>query len=64
METIAKAICRQEGIDGQTIQPLTGGQVNAVFLVDGKHIVRIGAREDAEQRLARETTLLQTLVTF
>jgi len=50
MENIVKAICRKEGIPCQSIQVLSGGQVNAVFLVDGKHVLRIGAREDAGGR--------------
>lgn len=62
MENVVKAICRKEGITCQTIQVLSGGQVNAVFLVDGKQIIRIGAREDAGPRLERETTILQNLV--
>jgi serine/threonine protein kinase len=61
MENIVKAICRKEGIPCQTIQVLSGGQVNAVFLVDGKQILRIGAREDAGPRLEREAILLQNL---
>ncbi|RPJ40251.1 MAG: hypothetical protein EHM21_14980, partial [Chloroflexi bacterium] len=61
MENIVKAICRKEGIPCQSIQVLSGGQVNAVFLVDGKHVLRIGAREDAGPRLERETILLQNL---
>ena len=61
MENVVKAICRKEGITCQTIQVLSGGQVNAVFLVDGKHILRIGAREDAGTRLERETIILQNL---
>ena len=62
MENVVKAICRKEGISCQTIQVLSGGQINAVFLVDGKQIIRIGAREDAGRRLERETILLQNLV--
>jgi len=61
MEQIVKAICRKESIPCQTLRVLTGGQVNAVFLVDGNYVVRIGAREDAAQRLAHETDLLQRL---
>lgn len=61
MEKTVTAICRKEGIPCQTIQVLTGGQVNAVFLVDGKYVVRIGAREDAKQRLEYETGILQRL---
>ena len=61
MEKIVKAICRKEGIPCQTVKILSGGQINAVFLVDGKRILRIGTTEDAEQRLERETNLLQNL---
>ncbi len=61
MEDIVRAICRKEGIPCQTIQALSGGQVNAVFQVDGTYIVRIGAREDAGPRLEREAILLQNL---
>lgn len=61
MENIVKMICRKERIACQTIQSLTGGQVNNVFLVDGKYVVRIGAREDSGRRLERETHILQSL---
>ncbi len=61
MENLVKAICRKEGIPCQAIQALSGGQVNAVFLADGKYVIRIGAREDAGQRLQREANILQSL---
>jgi serine/threonine protein kinase len=61
MENIVKAICRKEGISCQSLQVLSGGQVNSVFLVDGKQIIRVGAREDAGPRLEREAILLQSL---
>lgn len=61
MENVVKAICRKEGIPCRTMQVLSGGQVNAVFLVDGQHILRIGARADAGPRLEREASLLQNL---
>jgi hygromycin-B 7''-O-kinase len=61
MNHIVKAICRKEGIPCRDIQALSGGQVNAVFEVDGKWVLRIGAREDAGQRLQRETILLRSL---
>ena len=61
MENIVKAICRKEGIPCQTIQVLSGGQINAVLLVDGKQILRIGMREDAGRRLEHEAILLQNL---
>ena len=61
MENIVKAICQKEGIGCQKIQVMSGGLVNQVFLVDGAHIVRIGAREDAYQRLKHESELLTSL---
>jgi Ser/Thr protein kinase RdoA (MazF antagonist) len=61
MDNIVKAICRKEGITCQTIQVLGGGQINAVFRVNGVHIIRIGTRADARQRLERETILLHNL---
>lgn len=61
MEAILKKICQKEGIDGRTVRALSGGQVNAVFLVDDQYVVRIGARQDAFQRLSRETEVLKSL---
>ena len=61
VENIVRAICQKEGIGSQNIQVMSGGQVNQVFLVDGAHVVRIGAREDAHQRLKHESELLTSL---
>jgi len=61
VETFVRKICQQEGINVQQIQVLGGGQVNAVFQIDNNYVVRIGARENAWQRLQRETELLQSL---
>jgi len=61
MENIVRAICQQEGIPVGNIQVLSGGQVNAVYLIDGQYVIRIGAREDAFQRLKRETELIRSL---
>lgn len=61
MQTLARNICRKEGLTPKTILPLPGGQVNHVFLVDGAYVLRIGAREDAHRRLGQETALLQRL---
>jgi len=61
VEDIVRAICQQEGIPSRNIQVLSGGQVNAVFRVDREYVVRIGMREDAYQRLKRETDLLRSL---
>ena len=44
-----------------SIQPLSGGQVNQVFLVNGQYVIRVGAREDAFERLRCETELLRQL---
>ncbi len=61
MEKIIQLICQKEGLKGADIQPLSGGQVNRVFLIDGQVVLRIGAREDALNRLSRETELLRSL---
>ena len=61
MVDIVKTICAKEGLTGKEIQTLSGGQVNQVYLIDGEYVLRIGAREDALQRLTRETDLLRSL---
>lgn len=61
MENLVRAICQQEGLSCQAIRPLSGGQVNQVFLVDDAYVVRLGSRSDAFQRLKRETDLLRSL---
>ncbi len=61
MENLVKTICAREGLTGRDIRALSGGQVNQVFLVDERYVLRIGAREDALQRLTRETELLRRL---
>lgn len=61
MENLVRAICQKEGLDSRDIRVMSGGQVNQVFRVGGEIIIRIGAREDAFQRLKYETDLLQSL---
>ena len=61
MDDLVKTICAKEGLTGQEIHALSGGQVNQVYLIDGEYVLRIGAREDALQRLTRETNLLRSL---
>ena len=61
MEDLIRAICAREKIPAGDIRMLTGGQVNRVYAVDGRYVVRVGQREDAFQRLQRETLLLQRL---
>ena len=61
MENLVKTICAKEGIISRNIRALSGGQVNQVFLIDDEYVLRIGAREDAFQRLKQETELLQSL---
>jgi aminoglycoside phosphotransferase (APT) family kinase protein len=63
MDEILRNIIRTENLgpgDAQ-IEKLTGGQVNQVFLVDQKYVVRIGQRENAFYRLQHETELLRSL---
>ncbi|MBN1371628.1 MAG: aminoglycoside phosphotransferase family protein [Anaerolineaceae bacterium] len=61
MEELIRAICAQEKIPASEIRMLTGGQVNRVYGVDERYVVRVGRREDAFQRLRRETDLLRSL---
>lgn len=61
MEDLIRAICAREKIPAGDIRLLTGGQVNRVYAVGGRYVVRVGQREDAFQRLQRETLLLQRL---
>ena len=61
METLVRAICKRENLRAEKIGLLRGGQVNHVFLVDNRYVVRIGAREGAFGRLRSETELLQRL---
>jgi hygromycin-B 7''-O-kinase len=61
VDSLIEAICRKEGIRPRNIQPLKGGQVNQVYRVDTQYVLRVGARQDAFQRLKRETDLVRSL---
>lgn len=61
MQSVVRSICNQEKIAVETLRPLSGGQINQVFLVNDQYVIRIGARQDAYLRLQRETSLLQRL---
>jgi aminoglycoside phosphotransferase (APT) family kinase protein len=61
VETLIRSICQKEGIPSHDVQALSGGQVNAVYRVDGQYVIRVGAREGAFQRLRHETALLRSL---
>jgi aminoglycoside phosphotransferase (APT) family kinase protein len=52
---------RKYGLACGAIEVLGGGQINAIFRVDGVYVVRIGAGNDAAGRLEREAILLQNL---
>jgi len=60
-KSAVRAICKKEGLACGEIQRLHGGQVNRVLLVDGKYVVRMGAREDAFERLKHESEVLASL---
>ena len=61
METLIRAICQKEGLPAHEIRPLSGGQVNQVYVVDAAYVVRIGGRADAYRRLQLESDLLRRL---
>jgi len=61
LESLIRTICQKEGLKPRKIQPLHGGQVNHVYRINEEYVLRIGARDDAFQRLKCETELLQNL---
>ena len=61
MENVVAAICQKEGLDARKMQQISGVQVNQVYRIDERTILRIGGRADAFQRLQTETALLQRL---
>lgn len=61
MENLIEKICQREGLKPRKIQLLNGGQVNQVYRIDERYVLRIGAREDAFPRLKCETKLIQSL---
>jgi aminoglycoside phosphotransferase (APT) family kinase protein len=61
MRNLVEEICRREKIRVESINPLMGGQINQVFLVNHAYVVRIGMGEAASTRLQQETALLQSL---
>jgi aminoglycoside phosphotransferase (APT) family kinase protein len=61
VEDLIGTICQREGLRPRVIQPLSGGQVNQVYRIDEEYVLRIGAREDAYQRLKHETELMRSL---
>jgi aminoglycoside phosphotransferase (APT) family kinase protein len=58
---IIERICQIEGLNPTELQPLSGGQVNHVFRAGDDYVLRVGAQEDARQRLESETHLLRHL---
>jgi hypothetical protein len=54
MENLVKEICRRENICIESINPLKGGQINQVFLVNNAYIIRIGLGEAAFERLRQD----------
>ena len=61
MDNLIRTICQREGLKPGKIQALSGGQVNQVYRIDEAYVLRIGAREDAFQRLKHETELIRSL---
>ncbi len=55
------AICACEGLDPAGALPLAGGQSNSVYLLEGRHVLRMGCGEEARRRLEGEAALLARL---
>jgi aminoglycoside phosphotransferase (APT) family kinase protein len=58
---LLRAICARENLEFDTLQPISGGQVNQVYQVNQQHILRIGTRANASERMGAETSLLRRL---
>ena len=61
MPTLVESICEKENLPITSCSPVSGGQINQVFLINDSFILRIGGRADAFQRLSRETSILRLL---
>jgi aminoglycoside phosphotransferase (APT) family kinase protein len=62
MDDIVRAIAQREGLEVRTIQPLSGGQINRVLLINGDQVMRI-ASGPATERLQWEAKVLQSVAT-
>ncbi len=58
---VARAICRKEGLGEGTLRPLSGGQTNLLFVVDGRYVIRLAAEGGSGERLEREAELIRAL---
>lgn len=61
MDRIIHLICKAEKIALSSIQKMTGGQINSVYLLNDSLILRLAHGEANRNRLANETRLLQSL---
>lgn len=58
---LARKILVQHKIASTTLTPLTGGQVNLIYKIDDKYVLKIGRDKDSSQRLQHEFTLFGSL---
>ncbi len=61
VDDLVKAICHKEGLHFQEVKPLSGGQINSVFQIDDRFVIRIGARDGAFERLKCETEIIHSI---
>ena len=61
MKNLVRKICRQENLKVDVIRPLSGGQVNAVYLIDQQFVVRVGTRDYTFERFKQEVRLFEKL---
>ncbi len=58
---LVKQVLGQHNIIADALTPLTGGQVNLIYKVDNKFILRIGRDSDSALRLKHETETFEAL---
>lgn len=57
MHDLAVEVCQREEIAFDQIRPMQGGQINQLFQIDDRFVVRIGRNQDAHTRFQREENL-------
>ncbi len=60
MHTIARILGRH-GLGRTSVEALSGGQINASYLVDGQYVLRVNLRPDEHGKLDREQRVLAML---
>jgi len=61
MGDVLATICAREDLDASSARVVHGGQINRVYVVEERYVVRVGSGPEANRRLCTEADLLATL---